>query len=100
MTLDDSDWPAVSRNLQREQRKPGRFYHLLVHEGENTRSSGRFYMAVVQLVLLLGLELWVVTPQIMWELGVYIIGWWGGFMSRRLGVRTDNGVTPPLERLW
>ena len=54
MTLDDSDWPVVSRNLQREQRKPGRFYHLLVHEGENTRSSGRFYMAVVQSVMILG----------------------------------------------
>ena len=41
---EDRDWPVVHTNLQRAQRKWGRFYQFLGCEGADTRTSGRFYM--------------------------------------------------------
>ena len=40
-----------------------------VKKGADTRTYGRFYVAVVQSVLILGSDLWVVTPNIMRLLG-------------------------------
>ena len=36
-----------------------------------TRTPRRFYMVVLQYMLLFGLELWVVIPNIMWEMGSF-----------------------------
>ena len=40
-----------------------------VKKGADTRTAARFYVAVVQYVLLLGSYLWVVTPNILRLLG-------------------------------
>ena len=52
LPFDDSDWPAVVWNLQRVERKWGRFYSLLVRAGDETRTSWRCYVTVVQSVLI------------------------------------------------
>ena len=36
----------------------------MVREGADMRMTGRFYVAVVQAVLLFGSEMWVLTPQL------------------------------------
>ena len=37
---------------------------ILVREGADRRTVGRFYVAVVQAVILLGSETWILTPQL------------------------------------
>ena len=53
---------VVSGNLCKVRCKLGRFYHILVQEGSYPWTSGRLYVSVVQCVLILGLETWVVNP--------------------------------------
>ena len=55
LSLDDREYPAVARNLQRERSKWGLFSLILFQERADTRSSGGFYVEVVQYVLLFGL---------------------------------------------
>ena len=38
--------------------------NILGREGADRRTAGRFYVAVVQEVLLFGSEMWVMTPQL------------------------------------
>ena len=54
MYFDNSNWPAVSQNFQRAQRKWGRFSRMLFQEGDDIINSSMFYMEVVQYVLLFG----------------------------------------------
>ena len=42
---------------------------MLVQEGADPQTSGRFYVAVVKYVLLFRSETWVVTPFIIMEMG-------------------------------
>ena len=42
---------------------------MLGHEGAYSRTSGKFYEAVIQSLLLFRLDSWVITPQILQELG-------------------------------
>ena len=67
--FDDSDWNVVGRDLQIAWRKKGRFSQLLGREGDDTRTSGRFYVVVFQSVLIFGSESWVITPRILQALG-------------------------------
>ena len=41
----------------------------MVQEVSDTRTSGRFYVLVVQYVLIFGLTSWVITPRILQALG-------------------------------
>ena len=58
----DDDWPAMERNLRRAQVKWGHLAKILEREGVDKRMSGRFYVEVVQAVLLFGSNTWVLTP--------------------------------------
>ena len=58
----DDDWPAVVRKLSQAREVWRRVAHILIREGESPRVSVFFFKAVVQVVLLFGLETWVVTP--------------------------------------
>ena len=69
LSFDDIDRTSIVRNLQRARRKWGIFSHLSVQEGNDTRNSGRFDVAVFQSILIFGLDSWVITPRILWELG-------------------------------
>ena len=44
---------------------------ILVREGANACVSGLFYKAVVQAVLIYGLETWVLTPPVVRTLGAF-----------------------------
>ena len=58
----NNDWPEVDQNMRRSQGKWGRLVKVLGREGADRRTAGRFYVAVVQAVLLFGSEKWVATP--------------------------------------
>ena len=62
MSSSDNDFTAVEQNLWREQVKWGCLEKILEREGENRRTMGRFYVAVVQAVLLFRSETWVLSP--------------------------------------
>ena len=60
----DDDWKAVVHILWRERQKWVHLYQVLSREGEDARTSGRVYVAVVQAVMLYGLDTWVMIPHI------------------------------------
>ena len=64
MTAGDDDWPAVAGNLVKARKSWGRLLRILSQEGPDKRVSGNFFKAVVQVVLLFGVETWVITPRI------------------------------------
>ena len=55
MSVYNSYWSSIDWDLQRERRKWGLFSCLLVQKGADTRPSRRFYMPMVQSVLIFGL---------------------------------------------
>ena len=88
------DLAAVLHNLRRAQKKWARLTRVLGREGEDARTSGIFYVEVVQVVLLYGLKTWLMSPRIGRTLG--------GFhhrVSRRMTRRKprrglENGSAP------
>ena len=75
MSASYDDWPAVVSNIQKALKKWARLSTVLGREGMDARTSGIFYLAVVQAVILFGSEMWVIFPRI----GRMI----GGFYHRR-----------------
>ena len=60
---------------------------ILGQEGADTRTSGHFYITVIQAILLFGLEIWVVTLRIKRLLG--------GFHHR-----VARGISGKIPRRW
>ena len=58
----NDNWTAAEQNLQRAQKIFVRLAKIFGREGSDRRTAGRFYVAVVQVVLLFGSETWVLTP--------------------------------------
>ena len=58
----EENWTAVVGNLRKARKNWERLDRIMVWEGENTRVSGKLFKAVVQAVLLFGLETWVLPP--------------------------------------
>ena len=58
----DDNWSEVERNLRRARVKWGRMANILVIEVADKRMVGKFYVVVVQAVLLFGSGAWVLTP--------------------------------------
>ena len=65
------DWKAVEHNLKRSQEKWVQLANILVREGLDRRTVGRFYLAVVQAVILFGSATWVLTPRLEKSLEVF-----------------------------
>ena len=63
LTAVDDDWFAVVGNLGQARESWGRLLWILIREGADPKVSGHFYKAVLQTVLLLGAETWVLTPR-------------------------------------
>ena len=59
----DDDWLAVAKNFYRKRAVWRRMTRILSREGAAPRVSGFFFKAIVQAVLLFGLETWVVTTH-------------------------------------
>ena len=63
LSSSDIDLPVVEQNLQNAQGKWGRLAKIWGREGADRRMTGRFYVVVVQAVLIFGSETWVLTPR-------------------------------------
>ena len=79
----DNDWPAVLRNVGKACRVWSRLGKLLRREGEEPRVSVMFYRAVVQAVLILEAETWVLLEAMSRKLeGLHV-----GFLRQITGQR-------------
>ena len=87
VTANDTDWPAVSRNLVKARKRWARFSALLKREGASPKVSGLFYKAVVMSQLLYACETWVINESIMKALA--------GFHHR-----IARGITRDLPRYY
>ena len=63
MTASKEYLPAVVGILWNSQKIWARLTRILEREGSIPRVSGMFFTAVVQAVLIFGLEMWVMTPR-------------------------------------
>ena len=63
LTEREDDWLAVIGNLGKAWKSWGRFYRILIREGEDPKVSGIFNKTVVQEELLFGSETWVLIPR-------------------------------------
>ena len=63
MTAGDDDWPVVVGNLRKARKSWGGLSRILSREGDNPKMSGDFFKAVIQVVLLSGVDTWVLTPR-------------------------------------
>ena len=68
MDLDD-DWSEVVGNIRNARTKCDRTSRISVGEEANTQVLGIFFKAGVQAVLILGSEMWVMTPHMGQDLG-------------------------------
>ena len=85
LTASDDDWPAVVGNLRKARKSWTCLSRFLLREEVNLSLSGMFFKAVVQALLLLGEEMWVMTPHVGWALG--------GVPTQ--GSTTDHGEAAP-----
>jgi len=65
VTEQDSDLPALRRNLQRARQKWAQLSNLMVRDGATHRVSGHFHKAVVKAALLCGSEMWAWTKSML-----------------------------------
>ena len=64
MTVGDDNWPVVTGNIVKERKIWGRLSRILSREGADKRVPGNFFKALMQAVLPLGSETWVLNPRI------------------------------------
>ena len=67
----DGYWPAVEKNLRRARGKWGQLVKILGRGGLDRITVGRFYVALVQEVLLFEYNTWVLTPRLEKNLEVF-----------------------------
>ena len=63
LIVTDDELSAVIINLKKVRKSWYIFYRILGREMGNPKTSGLFYLEVVQDILLFGSEMWVVTPR-------------------------------------
>ena len=88
----ENDWLEVELNLRRARRKWGRLEDILRREGADKRIIGKFYVAVVQVVLLFGYKTWVLTPRLDKALK--------GFHHRETQRMVDMGPKSHPDETW
>ena len=62
LTAGNDYWPAVVGNLGKARRIWGRLARVLGREGADPKVLSFFYTSVTHVVLLFGVETWVLTP--------------------------------------
>ena len=98
MTEGYDDWPELAGNLVKARKRWGRLLRILSREGAEKRVSGNFFKAVVQAVLLLGAETWVLTPRIYRALESFQHGATRRITGRQPRRRGDGQWTyPPMK---
>ena len=63
MTTGDYDWLEMAGNLSKARNIWMKMTVILSREGADPKESGLLFKAVVQVVLLFGAEMWVLTPR-------------------------------------
>ena len=58
------NWTAVVNNLQREQQNWARMIRVLSRESADARTLRHIYLALIQTVIIYGLETWFMTLRI------------------------------------
>ena len=99
MTLDD-DWPVVMGKMRKVSKSWARFLRILGKEGGNPWVSGMFFKVVTRVLLILGSEMWIMTPCMGRSLGGgFTIGWTDGLQGGNPGgFYMEVGSTP--HRRW
>ena len=89
----DDDWIAVRWNARKARQVWIRLEKLLRREGADQRASEMFYWAVVQAVLILGAETWVLLAAVSRKLeGVHV-----GFLRQRDGIWISEAAEKVLK---
>jgi hypothetical protein len=63
LSNDDTDTTAVSKNLKKARLRWGRIRRLLSRQDASPRTMARFYLAIIQSILLFGSETWVLSQR-------------------------------------
>jgi hypothetical protein len=99
LTANNSDWPAIQKNLVKARSKWALISHPLTKTGVSPRYVSYFYKAIVQLVLLYGSESWVLTTPMLNVLNGFqhrIARRISGLMATREDDKTWH--YPPIKR--
>jgi uncharacterized C2H2 Zn-finger protein len=91
LSEDDSDIKAIRANIKKAQGKWSRLSRLLVREGANIRMMARFYLTIIQSVLLYGAETWAITQRQLSLLSSFHNRCVRGITRRRIK-RTEEGI--------
>ena len=65
----DDYWPVAIGNIQKECQRWACLSWIMGWEGADAQALGRFYLDIVQTILIVGAEIWVVTLHIRRVLG-------------------------------
>ena len=71
LSTSDDNWPEVICNVRREQHKWVQLLWVLGQKGADMWTLGVLYTEVFQMLLLYGLETWVMSPHIGKTLGLF-----------------------------
>ena len=83
LTVPDNYRPSVVADMRKSRCKWYQVSRILGWEGVDTRTSGNFYKVVVQVVLLFGSEIWVMTPWV----GLILGGFHNMVALRLVGIK-------------
>ena len=64
LTSMDDNWPMVVTNLSKAKKNWVLISRILGQEGENAWKSRNFFKTVAQVVILFGLEIWLMTLHV------------------------------------
>ena len=60
---DDDDSPAIDSNLRKARARWGKLVNILKREGANATIMSKFYMTIIQAVLLYGSDSWIIKDR-------------------------------------
>lgn len=97
---DDSDTLAVTKNLQKARLRWGRISRLLSRQTASPTTMARFYLAVIQSVLLYGCETWVLSQRDLHRLERFHARCARHLAHRHIRPRPDGSwETPPTSEV-
>jgi hypothetical protein len=97
MSENDSDWPALQKNLTKARQRWASISRLLGREGATPKVSGYIYKAAILTVLLYGSETWVWSQRMLQACEGFhhrAARRIAGTLPKRVG--PDNWVYPPI----
>ena len=71
MNAKNDDWSAITRNIEKSQKRWASVKRVLCRDKSSTRTMGYFYKAIIQSILLYGSESWVLTDSMLMKLEAF-----------------------------